>query len=131
MREGARGFSTGLSYAPGTFATIEELTALTQVAADEGWPYHTHMRYGESTVQESLAEAIATAERSGVELNVSHLYPRPIDPPDEADRLISTIEEARGRGTARDLGHDRVPARRRRVGPVAAAVGARRRDVGR
>jgi N-acyl-D-aspartate/D-glutamate deacylase len=98
MREGARGFSTGLSYAPGTFATIEELTALTQVAADAGWPYHTHMRYGESTVQESLAEAIATAERSGVELNVSHLYPRPIDPPDEADRLISMIEEARARG---------------------------------
>jgi len=98
MREGARGFSTGLSYAPGTFATIEELTELTRVAAEEGWPYHTHMRYGESTVGESLAEAIATAERSGVELNVSHLYPRPIDAPDEADRLIGMIEEARGRG---------------------------------
>lgn len=98
MREGARGFSTGLSYAPGTFATIEELTELTRVAAEEGWPYHTHMRYGESTVAESLAEAIATAERSGVELNVSHLYPRPIDPPDEADRLIGMIEAARARG---------------------------------
>jgi N-acyl-D-amino-acid deacylase len=98
IREGARGFSTGLSYAPGTFATIEELEALTRVAAEEGWPYHTHMRYGESTVRESLEEAIATAERSGVELNVSHLYPRPIDPPDEADRLISLIESARARG---------------------------------
>ena len=98
MREGARGFSTGLSYAPGTFATIEELTELTGVAAEEGWPYHTHMRYGESTVGESLEEAIATAERSGVELNVSHLYPRPIDPPNEADRLIGMIEAARARG---------------------------------
>ena len=35
IREGARGFSTGLSYAPGTFATIEELTELTRVAAEE------------------------------------------------------------------------------------------------
>jgi N-acyl-D-aspartate/D-glutamate deacylase len=98
LQEGARGFSTGLSYAPGTFATIEELTELTRVAAEAGWPYHTHMRYGESTVAASLEEAIATAERSGVELNVSHLYPRPIDPPDEADRLIGVIEDARTRG---------------------------------
>ena len=74
ISEGARGFSTGLSYAPGTFATIEELTALTRVAAEAGLPYHTHMRYGESSIRESLEEAIATAERSGVELNVSHLY---------------------------------------------------------
>ena len=28
LREGARGFSTGLSYAPGTFATTEELVEL-------------------------------------------------------------------------------------------------------
>ena len=89
IREGARGFSTGLSYAPGTFATIEELTELTRVAAEEGWPYHTHMRYGESTVRESLEEAIATAERSGVELNISHLYPRPSDPSDEAETNVT------------------------------------------
>jgi N-acyl-D-amino-acid deacylase len=56
------------------------------------------MRYGESTVRQSLEEAIATAERSGVELNVSHLYPSPEDPVDEADRMIGMIEDARNRG---------------------------------
>ena len=81
-------------------------------------------------VRASLAEAIATAERSGVELNISHLYPRPSDPADEADRLIEMIEAARARGRSRDLGHDGVPARRRRVGAVPAALGARRRHGG-
>lgn len=96
--QGARGFSTGLSYAPGTFASTDELVALTKVAARAGKPYHTHMRYDDRGVRASVAEAIETAERSGVELNISHLYPRPSDPADEADRYITMIEEARARG---------------------------------
>jgi len=98
FEEGARGFSTGLSYAPGTFATTHELVALTRVAAAASKPYHTHMRYDDKGVRASVAEALETAEGSGVELNISHLYPRPSDPPDEADRYIEMIEAARGRG---------------------------------
>lgn len=96
--QGARGFSTGLSYAPGTFAGIDELVALASVAARAGKPYHTHMRYDDRGVRASIEEALTTAERSGVELNISHLYPRPSDPPDEADRYIAMIEAARARG---------------------------------
>ena len=96
--DGARGFTTGLSYAPGCFASTDELVELTRVAAEAGLPYHTHMRYGDLNARGSLEEAIATAERSGVEMNVSHLYPSPSDPPDEADRLIGMIEAARDRG---------------------------------
>ena len=44
--QGARGFTTGLSYAPGLFASVDELTALAGAAAARGRPYHTHMRYG-------------------------------------------------------------------------------------
>ncbi len=98
LREGARGFSTGLSYAPGLFANLDELVALARVAAEEGKPYHTHMRYGSPPVRDVLAEAIETAERSGVELNVSHLYPRATDPLDEPERYLEMIDRARGRG---------------------------------
>src|SRR5262249_6232240 len=98
LQEGARGFSTGLSYAPGLFADLDELVALASVAAAEGSPYHTHMRYGPQPIRASLAEAIETAERSGVELNVSHLYPRPTDPLDEPDYYLDMIEAARARG---------------------------------
>jgi len=98
LREGARGFSTGLSYAPGCFADQDELAALARVAAEEGRPYHTHMRYGGLGVREMLAEALETAERSAVTLNVSHLFPSRADPPDEADRVIDMLEAARARG---------------------------------
>jgi len=98
LREGARGFSTGLSYAPGLFARLDELIALARVAAEEGKPYHTHMRYGSPPVRDVLAEAIETADRSGVELNVSHLYPRSTDPLDEPERYLEMIEHARKRG---------------------------------
>jgi len=98
IREGARGFSTGLSYAPGLFAEQDELAALARVAAEEAVPYHTHMRYGERGVVASLEEAIATGERSGAWLNVSHLYPPAREPPAAADRLAELVEEARGRG---------------------------------
>jgi N-acyl-D-aspartate/D-glutamate deacylase len=98
LREGARGFSTGLSYAPGLFADVDELVALASVAAEESKPYHTHMRYGSPPVRDILTEAIQTAERSGVELNVSHLYPRSTDPPDEPDHYLEMIDAARQRG---------------------------------
>ena len=74
--QGARGFTTGLSYAPGLFASVEELAALAAVAAERGLTYHTHMRYGALDVRGSVVEALETAERAGVILNISHLYPR-------------------------------------------------------
>ena len=92
--EGARGFTTGLSYAPGMFATVDELAALAAVAAERGLTYHTHMRYGDPDVRGSIAEALDTAERAGVILNISHMYPRANQPLEEADALLAMLDEA-------------------------------------
>ena len=96
--EGARGFTTGLSYAPGLFADVDELAALAGVAAERGLTYHTHMRYGDPDVRGSIAEALDTAERAGVILNISHMYPRANQPVEEADALLAMLEDARTRG---------------------------------
>lgn len=96
--QGARGFTTGLSYAPGLFAAVDELVALAEVAAERGLTYHTHMRYGDPDVRGSVEEALETAERAGVILNISHMYPRANQPIEEADALLGMLDDARGRG---------------------------------
>jgi len=96
--EGARGFTSGLSYAPGLFASVEELAALAGVVAERGLMYHTHMRYGDLDVRGSVAEALDTAERAGVVLNISHMYPRANQPLDEAEVLLALLDDARARG---------------------------------
>ena len=96
--EGARGFTTGLSYAPGMFASVDELADLASIAAERKLPYHTHMRYGDLSVRDSVDEAIETARRADVVLNISHMYPRPVRPPEEADVLLEKLARAREGG---------------------------------
>lgn len=72
-RQGVYGLSTGLIYAPGSFANSEEITALATEAARHGLLYSTHMRDEGDELLESVAEALDTACSSGVRLQISHL----------------------------------------------------------
>ena len=96
--EGARGFTTGLSYAPGLFASVDELAALAGAAAARGRPYHTHMRYGPDGVSRPSREAIETAERAGSSSTSRTCTRAPTWPPEEADELLGMLDDARGRG---------------------------------
>ena len=127
--EGARGFSTGLTYAPGLFATTDELVSLASVAAERGKPYHTHMRVDRVPDRRRPSRRRSRRPNGPVpRSNISHLYPATIDPPDEADRIIGLIEAANAPWRADHLGRHGVPARRWRVGAVPAGLGARRAD---
>jgi dihydroorotase/N-acyl-D-amino-acid deacylase len=72
LAAGAAGFSTGLIYAPGSYADTAEVTALAKVAAQYGKPYVTHLRDEMSGVEGALEEAVAIARDSGAALHVSH-----------------------------------------------------------
>ena len=98
LEAGAIGVSTGLSYAPGVFASASELAALASAARAAGRRYHTHMRYSPLTTRESLVEAIETARASGAAVNVSHLYPGHHDEPGEVHRLLELVDAARADG---------------------------------
>lgn len=71
--QGAVGFSTGLIYAPGSYAPAEEVHALAAVAAERGLLYSTHVRNETDRVLEAIEEAIETARRTGVRLEISHI----------------------------------------------------------
>ena len=72
LAEGAWGLSSGLDYAPGTFAGSGELVALGTALAEAQAGYFTHIRSGAATLDEALAEVLAV-EAVGVRVHVSHL----------------------------------------------------------
>jgi N-acyl-D-amino-acid deacylase len=72
MHEGAFGLSTGLRYLPGTFSKTDEVVALSQVAADSGGIYTSHLREEGLGVIEGVAEAIEIGRRAGITVVLTH-----------------------------------------------------------
>ena len=69
---GAVGFSSGLVYEPGKFATTEELAALAGELRGGGGLYATHMRDESLGLLDSVREAIEIGRRAGVPVQISH-----------------------------------------------------------
>lgn len=72
LEEGARGFSTGLFYPPQNFAPKEEVIEICKVLSKRNSLYSTHIRNEADLLEESVKEALETAERAGVSLQISH-----------------------------------------------------------
>jgi N-acyl-D-amino-acid deacylase len=103
MREGAFGLSSGLFYAPGSYANTDEVVALNRVAARYGGIYDTHDRDLGATYQgigylASTAEAIEIGERAGTPVIFSHFNPQGAHNYGRANEGARLIEEARARG---------------------------------
>jgi N-acyl-D-amino-acid deacylase len=72
LADGAVGVSSGLEYAPNSFAGIRELAALCGPAASAALPHVTHMRGYELAADRAFAEVAQVSRLSGVRLHVSH-----------------------------------------------------------
>jgi dihydroorotase/N-acyl-D-amino-acid deacylase len=96
--QGAVGFSSGLVYAPGTYARTEELISLCRSVARFGRPYCTHMRGESEMVVDSVREAIRTGQESGVPLHISHHKVAGRANWGRTAETLPLIEDARGRG---------------------------------
>lgn len=72
MAAGATGLSSGVFYAPGAAADIDELALLAGVAGEAGGVYTTHIRQEMDQVIAALDEAFGSARRGNVPLVISH-----------------------------------------------------------
>lgn len=95
---GAFGFSSGLIYAPGSYAAPHEVAALVEEAADAGLLYSTHMRNEAGALLDAVEEAIMTAERTGARLEISHLKAMGPENSGKPIAALEVIEAARARG---------------------------------
>ena len=101
MDAGALGFSTGLYYAPASFATTEETIELAKVAAQKGGMYDAHIRDESSYnigLLAAVEEQIQIAREANIPVNISHIKCLGVDVWHKSDEVISIIEKARKEG---------------------------------
>ncbi len=93
MQEGALGFSTGLIYAPGCFAELDELVELAKVAAENGGVYASHIRDERNKIEEAVEEALTISEQANVKTLVSHLKAAEHQNWGKIPKIIKKIED--------------------------------------
>ncbi len=110
MCEGAVGLSTGLFYAPQSFATTAEVVAVAREAAIRGGIYDTHQRDESSYsigLLGSVEEAIDIGKQAGMPVHFAHLKALGVDVHGQAGAVIAAIDAARKAGM--DVTADQYP----------------------
>ena len=72
MEAGAFGISTGLKYLPGAFSNVDEVIALSAVAAEMGGIYTSHLREEGLGLIEAVQEAIVISREAGIPVVLTH-----------------------------------------------------------
>lgn len=114
IRDGALGVSSGLEYAPGSYAQQDEIVELCRVAAQNGGVYSTHMRDESDQLLEAMDEAIDVSRKTAIRLQISHFkiaYPRNWH---KIDAALAKLEAAKNEG---------IPIFCDRYSYIAAATG--------
>jgi len=101
MCQGAIGFSTGLFYAPQSFAKTDEVIELAKEAAKRGGLYDTHQRDESSYtigLMGSVEEVLKIGRDAGLPVHFAHIKALGVDVQGEAPQVIAAIEKARAAG---------------------------------
>ena len=101
MDQGAIGLSTGLYYAPGSWATTEEVIELARIAARQGGIYDSHLRDESSYtigLIGSILETIRIGREAQLPVHIAHIKALGADVWGQADTVIALIRAARAAG---------------------------------
>jgi N-acyl-D-amino-acid deacylase len=98
MADGALGIGSSLIYAPGFYATTEELIALAKAAGEYQGKYISHMRSEGNRLEEAVGELIRIAREAGVPAEIYHLKAAGERNWPKMDRVLGTVESARAGG---------------------------------
>ena len=101
MNDGAIGLSTGLYYAPGSYAKTEEVIELAKVAAEFGGVYDTHQRDESSYtigLLGSIQEVLRIGREAKIPVHFSHIKALGADVWGQSGKAIDLINRARAEG---------------------------------
>jgi N-acyl-D-aspartate/D-glutamate deacylase len=98
LRDGAWGMSSGLIYAPSSYAETDELIALARVVAAHGGVYATHIRGEADELLDAVAEAIRIGRESKAPVHISHFKAMQIPNWGRIRDAAAMIDKARAEG---------------------------------
>lgn len=98
MEEGALGVASSLIYPPGSFADTDELVALSEIAAEYGGMYISHIRDEAANMLAAIDELIEIARRADIRAEVYHIKSAGRDNWPLFDLALERIERARAEG---------------------------------
>jgi len=101
ISEGAFGMSTGLFYAPGSYAKTEEVIEIAKSVAEKGGIYDTHLRDEGSYsigLLGSIRETIRIAREAKIPVHISHIKALGTDVWGQSGKVIRAIRQARASG---------------------------------
>jgi N-acyl-D-amino-acid deacylase len=98
MEEGALGVGSSLIYAPAFYADTAELIALSEVAAQYGGRYISHIRSEGNQLLEAVDELITIAREAGLGAEIYHLKAAGEENFDKLEVVFEKIEAARTAG---------------------------------
>ena len=99
LDEGASGIQVGLDYFPSGHSTTEELVAVSEVVAEHGGIYTSHVRGIRGDVAHGVREALQVGRETGIPVHISHLF--------GSTELYQELEDAKVEGV--DVTFDAYP----------------------
>jgi len=99
MNAGSFGMTTGLEYDHGTFADLPELIALAEPVADAKGLVMSHLRSeDDDLIEDAVTELLDQGRGSGASVHVSHIKIVFGDEIQQAESVLSLLDEARAEG---------------------------------
>ena len=101
LTDGALGLSTGLYYAPASYAGLDEIVALAEVAAEFDALYESHIRDESSYsigLLGAIEEALEIGRQSGADVHIAHIKALGVDVWGQSADVIALIEAAQREG---------------------------------
>ena len=98
MQQGALGVSTALIYAPGNYASTEELIALAQAASKHGGIYASHIRNEGDEEMAALNEAFRIGREGNLPVHIFHLKVAGKQNWGNMPKVVAAINDARQQG---------------------------------
>ena len=98
MGDGAYGLATGLIYAPGSYATTEEIVGIARRAGGRRGFYASHIRGEGATLLDAVAEAIRVGREGGLPVQVSHVKAAGRPNWGKVANALALIDDARREG---------------------------------